>query len=132
MHGLGQLMDGLGQLMLIPGQLLLVLGQLLVPCRNRTSGNSRQLVLGQCQLFLGRGQLILEGVELRQRGRKLELSDSGSARDLRYGRGSVFGRPFEKTIGDGDQCGAGEEEQGAVESGEPDPGGAAGPSQPRG
>ena len=67
---------------------MLVLSQLLVLCRKRPPGPSPQLILGICQLILGLCQLILEQVELLgqglcQRGRKLEIPDSGSVRDLR-------------------------------------------------
>src|SRR5580704_7952789 len=128
-------MDGLGQLMLVLCQLMLVLGQLLVPRRKRTRRKSRQLILVLGQLTLGLGQLILQQVELLrqslyQRGRKLEIADGGSMRDLRYGRRSVFGRTFKKDVGDGGQRGACKEEQATVERGEPDPGGAARQSQP--
>jgi hypothetical protein len=137
MHGLCELMHGLGQPMLVLGQLLLVLGQLLVPRRKRTCRQSRQLIPDLGQLILGLGQLILEqAVLLRQvhgqRGRKLELADGGSGRDLRQGRRSVIGRTFKKDVGDRGLRGAGEEEEATVESGEPQPGGPARPSQPRG
>ena len=51
-------------------------------------------------------------------------------RDLRQVWRFVFGRPFKQAVGDGDQRGSGEEEEAAVESGEPEAGGAAGQSQP--
>ena len=81
MDGLGQLVRGLGQLMDGLGQPVLVLSQLLVLCRNRPPGKSRQLILGLCQLILEQVELLGQG--LGQRGRKLEIPDSGSVRDLR-------------------------------------------------
>ena len=47
------------------------------------------------------------------------------------GVASVLRRPFEQDVGAGEQGDAGEEEEAAVEGGEPEPGGAAGQSQPR-
>ena len=118
---------------------MLVLGQLLVPGHKRARGRTRdrarggqraQLLLSDCQLLLG--QVELSRQSSCQRSRKLEILNGRSVRDLRYGRCSVFGRPFKQDIGHGYQHPPEEEEQDAVESGEPDPGGAARPSQPGG
>ncbi len=99
-----------------------------------------------CQLMLSLSQFVLS---LDQRKRMLErldgvpladrvlaegetpMLDRGSVRDRRQLRRLVFGRPLKKDVGDGDQRHAGEEEEAAVESGEPQAGGAAGQSQPR-
>jgi hypothetical protein len=136
MHRLAELMDGLGQLMLVLRQLLLVPGQLLVLRRKRTRRPSAQPALVLGQLVLGLQQLLLDPFELPrqsrgQRRQRLETLDGGRVRDLGQGRRPVFGGPFKQGVGDRGQRGAGEQEQGAVQSGEPQPGGAAGPPRPR-
>ncbi len=136
MHRLGQLMHGLGQLMLVLRQLMLVPDQLLVLRRKRTPGQSSQPALVLGQLVLGLYQLLLDQFELPrqrrgQRRQRLETLDGDRVRDLGQGRRPVFGRPFKQGVGDRGQRGAGEQEQGAVQSGEPQPSGAARQSQPR-
>ena len=46
--------------------------------------------------------------------------------------GLCIGRPFEQEVGAGERADAGDEEEAAVERGEPEPGGAAGQAQPGG
>ena len=142
-----QLVYSVCQLALALGQLILGLCELMPdPCQlarhtQYQPGRSlRQLLISLPQLLLSLCQLMRmldnDGLALRQslsrRTRKLEMLYGESVWDLRQMRRSVFGRPLKKDVGGGDQRDAGQEEQAAVESGEPKPGGAARQSQPGG
>src|ERR1700744_269419 len=95
------------------------------------------LSLSQLELSLCKLMRMLEKLDgsaqspsLSRQSRKLETLDGKPVRDLRQVRRFVFGRPLEEDVGDGDQRDAGDEEETAVESGQPQPRGAAWQSQP--